>query len=61
MDLDTGKSFNYSIAWPSMPECEYTGGADMMNDYLPAFMALFVLMFGAKQIMNLFSTNDKGE
>ena len=61
MNLDTGKSINYSVAWPNMPECEYTGGASIMSDYFPVFMLLFLTIFGYKQIMALFNTSDKGE
>lgn len=46
--------------WPTFPECDHAGGTDLALDWMYAALLLFVMLFGLKRLIALFSgTDDK--
>lgn len=45
--------------YPAFPDCDYAGGTDLALDWMYAALLLFVMLFGLKRLIALFSGTDK--
>lgn len=55
--IDGGECVTVSQAWPSMPDCDYSGGAAVALDWGLVSMALLVTIWGWKKLIRLFDTH----
>lgn len=52
---DGGSCISIVQDYPAFPECDYAGGTDLAMDWMYAVLLLFVVLFGLKRLMALFS------
>lgn len=54
-----GTSSYFFVSYPSMPDCNHSGGVDYAAYWMGAALLLFVTLFGIRRLIELFSATDK--
>lgn len=52
---DGSACMTISQDYPAFPDCDYAGGTDLAMDWMYGVLLLFVLLFGFKRLIALFS------
>ncbi len=56
-----GACTNVTPPWPVTPACDHDGGVSLSVDYFYGALLTVVIVWGGKQLMNLFNANHNHE